>query len=169
MTAITALSVAAPAGADAPARPRSGLIGELARCLSIGDAASRLACSDAAARRLVEAERDGTVTLVDREEASAAQRARFGKPAVAVISRPTRDTPPAGVDRLDGVIRTASTGAGDRWLLTLADGGRWQTTEPWAGGDTPRSGATVTIRRGAIGSYVLKMAGARAVRVRRVD
>lgn len=163
-----ALSVAAPVRAADPTSPSRSLIGELAKCLSIREDALRLACSDAAARRLVEAERDGRVVLVDRAEANAAQRAAFGR-AATVDPLTRRDPPPAQVDRLDGVIRTARAEAGDRWLLTLVEGGRWQTTEPWRGGDTPRPGLAVAIRRGAIGSYLLKMPGARGVRVRRLD
>ena len=57
---------------------------------------------------------------------------------------------------------------GDRWSLQLAEGGRWRTTEPWTNAE-PKSGMTVEIRRGALGSYILRAKGQTTVRVTRVN
>lgn len=59
--------------------------------------------------------------------------------------------------------------ANGRWLLTLAEGGRWHTTEPWGGGTTPRPGNKVLLKRPALGSYTMRVAGSRLVHAVRVN
>lgn len=55
----------------------------------------------------------------------------------------------------------------DLWLYQLDNNTQWRTTEksPW---DLPRPGDEVTIRRGAMGGYMMDVGRRSAVRVTRV-
>lgn len=145
------------------------LVAEVARCLTLADDAARLACHDAAARRLVEAERARELVVVDKDQVRRTRRSLFGLDLGSTDPITGRNEPSARIETLDTSIQSYRPGQAGRWLMTLAEGGRWQTTEGWSGGSEPRRGAKVTLRRGALGSYILKMDGARAVRVQRVN
>jgi hypothetical protein len=69
---------------------------------------------------------------------------------------------------LDSTVAAAQPFGYQRWQIRLATGATWRTTEPSIGFD-PRSGETVTIRRGAMSSYLLKVGKGRAVRAIRVN
>jgi len=164
------LTVLAFAAAVADRRPDNALVAELERCLAVADDGARLACHDAAARRLVDAARTRDLVVVDREQVKRTRRSLFGLnlgDADPITGKPEAEA--ERIETLDTVVRGFAPQPGGRWLLTLAEGGRWQTTEQWSGGSEPERDAKVTVRRGALGSYLLKMDGARAVRVRRVN
>jgi hypothetical protein len=145
------------------------LIEELARCLLIREDAARLACSDVAGRRLVDASRDRDVVVVDRDQVRRTRRSLFGLNLGLADPVTGRDEAAERIETLDTTIQSARAERNNRWVLTLAESGRWATTEEWGGGGEPRAGAKVTVRRAALGSYVLKMEGVRAVRVQRVN
>lgn len=163
---ITAALVFATAMPMAQGNP---LVDALARCLEIREDAARLACSDAAARKLVDAERARELVVVDRDQVKRTRRSLFGLSLGSADPITGRDEPTERIEMLDTTIQAFGSERGGRWTMTLAEGGRWQTTEDWGGGAAPRRGAAVTVRRAALGSYMLKMPGARAVRVMRVN
>lgn len=163
------ISVLALVTADATlTQDTNPFVREVARCLEVRDDAARLACHDAAARQLVNAARTRDVIVVDKEQVRRTRRSLFGL-SLGGGDLTGRDAPAERIEALDTSIAGIRAERGGRWLLTLAEGGRWQTTEEWGGGGEPRADAKVTVRRRALGSYVLKMEGARAVRVQRVN
>jgi len=54
-----------------------------------------------------------------------------------------------------------------KWRIVIAEGATWETTDPTDGND-PKQGSKIDIKRGALGSYFLKIDKFRAVRARRV-
>lgn len=168
---ITAAIVAPVASATAQDRKvEPALIDSLAACLTIQDDSKRLACSDAAGRKLVDAVRRKDVVMVDREEVRTTRRSLFGfqLPRIGLFGRDGPDKPDDEVTQLDlKITRVVDLGYG-KFGLTVEGGARWNTTEAWSGGTFPQTGAILTIKRGAIGSYMVRVPGSRAVRAMRV-
>jgi hypothetical protein len=145
------------------------LIGDFKTCLSIVDDAPRLECMDRAARTLVDAAARRDVVVVAREDVRKSRRSLFGLNLDSGDLFAGRDTPAEPIDTLDTTVRTAMRERHDRWMLTLAEGGRWVTSEAWLGDIDPKPGLAVTIKRAALGSYILRTKGMRAVKVQRMN
>ena len=145
------------------------LVEALAACLAIREDARRLACTDDAAAKLVAAEHAHDVVTVDRAEVHRARRSLFGLDASSAGDVLAAHLPAADrIDRLETTLAASAPVANGRWTLTLAEGGRWQTVEAWEPLAALHPGDAAVIHAGALGSYVLKLAGQRVVRVKRV-
>lgn len=144
---------------------------KFARCLAITVAGERLACLEQEARTLIDNEAKGEIVIVDQATMVKTRRSLFGfsLPKVKLFGPADR----SGTDASNDVLETSIVGVrAERyglWTLDLAEGGRWQTTESWSYGPTPRVGSTVRLDRGALGSYSLKTPGARPVAARRIN
>jgi len=170
---IAILALASAIGSGASAQTETGkasdrLVGDLAACLAITADTDRLACTDIAARRLVDAVQRRDIVVLERGQITRTQRSLFGLQVDAGVLLASREAPAERIESLDTRIVSAARVANDRWALTLAEGGRWQTTETWGGGTDPQADMAVTIGRGALGSYVLRSKGMRSVKVRRI-
>lgn len=169
LTITAVVAVATPASAQ-ERKVEASLIDGIAACLDIGDAAQRLACSDAAARKLVDAVRRKDVVIVDREEVKSTRRSLFGfqLPRIGLFGRDGPDKPEDEITQLEAkVTRVVDLGYG-KYGLTVEGGARWNTTEAWSGGRPPEVGAMLTIKRAALGSYMVRTATSRGVRAIRV-
>lgn len=146
----------------------SPLIEELAKCLAIGTDAERLACTDVAARRLVDASRRKEVVVVDREEMKKTRKSLFGftLPRMGLFGGGGPDKGEE-VDRVEAKIARVTPIGYGKIAFTLEDGARWSTTDAWADALPPKAGATLIIKRGAIGSYFVSVKGGRVVRAMR--
>jgi len=164
LVSLLAATVLQAAPGEAATRP--DLLQRLVACRAETVDAARLACFDAAVAALDAAERSGEVTVVDREQVRAARRSLFGIEGGDLNIFRGRGGDEAGDSTLE--TRLASAGQGrDGWRFTLEDGSVWRQIDSERLGVTPRAGQPVTIRRGAIGSYLLSVNGARSLRVRR--
>ncbi|MEO8115783.1 MAG: hypothetical protein ABI655_15445 [Phenylobacterium sp.] len=134
-------------------------------CRALADGAARLACYDAAAARMGEAEKRGDIVVIDRAQASAAHRQAFGL-TLPSLDFVTRALKPEEVDALEGVVRAARADVNGRWTFNLEDGAQWRQIS----GDLmrpPRSGSKVRIRRGSLGSFLMNVDGQAAIKVHR--
>ncbi len=168
--AVLLLNVSGTAPAAQDSKVERTLIDGVAACLDIRDDAQRLACSDAAARKLVDAVRRKDVVVVDREAVKSTRRSLFGfaLPSIGLFGRDGPDKPEDQITQLDAKIeRVADLGYG-KYTITVDGGARWTTTEAWTGTALPTPGAMLTIRRGALGGYMVRLANGRAVRAIRV-
>ena len=168
VTGVAAALLAVPAAAKDDAVP-SPLIDALEKCLSITADAERLTSPAAAARRLVDASRRQEVVVVDRDEMKKTRKSLFGftLPRIGLFGKAGPDKGEE-VDRVEAVIaRVAPVGYG-KLSFTLQDGARWTTTDAWADALPPKPGATLIIKRGAIGSFMVSVKGGRTVRAMRV-
>lgn len=161
------VALAAPAVAqDKKAAP--SLVDALAACLDIRDDPARLACTDVAARKLVEASQRKEVVILDREEVKTTRRSLFGfqLPRIGLFGR---DGPDKGeeIDKLDAKIVSVGPREYGKYSLQIEGGARWTTTEAWGNSAPPRVGDVLSIRRGTLGSYFVRIgkgAGVRAMR-----
>lgn len=161
----TALSKT-PSRAPAPVYP---LIGALESCQKIADATQRLGCFDRASAALTNATRGGDVVVVDRGEVRAARRSLFGFAVPKLPFFSSDSSADEASDTLDTTIRSARAIGYGRYRFVVADGNaEWEITESFANFNEPRSGEKVQIKRGALGSYFIRIDGQRGVKGKRV-
>ena len=157
-----------------PASAQGGLQDQLAACARIAKKNARVECYDALAR-----------ASGDAAPIAPAAPSAIGTPRAAPLplppSPPARTTgfgaeqiarPVAVRERaesaLDGVVISARDNGIGMWTVTLADGAAWRMTERATDFRPPRAQEQVTIRKGALGSYLMQVGKQAAVRVNRV-
>jgi hypothetical protein len=164
------LAAGSAAAADRAPANGSPLVGELGRCRSISDNAQRLACFDRASGALLAAASRGDVSVVDRSELRTTRRSLFGfgLPKLPFFrGDPTADE---ASETLDSKIASARELGNGKYRIGLTDGNAvWDTLETYEALDPPRSGQPVTIKRGALGSYLVRIDGQRGVKAKRVQ
>lgn len=168
LLAAALLAVPASAQNRASGQP-SPLVGALEGCRGIADPAQRLNCYDKAAANLLAATRSGEVSVVDRGQLRQARKSLFGfgMPKLPFFSgdRSADDDS----DELKTIVRSARSIGGGKFRITVADGNAvWETTESYTNFDDPEPGQEIVIRRGPLGSYMLRIDGQRGVKGRRV-
>lgn len=168
ITAILWASVsAAPALADPPA-PEA--VTAVFACKQIAEPGARLACYDAAAARLADAQTAGEVVMIDRGGADSLRREAFGfaLPSLPrLFSAGRADAPDLREVRLE--IERVSRGGDGRAIVTMRDGEVWTQIDD-ASSARLRPGGAVSVRRAALGSYLMDVeAGGPALRVRRTQ
>lgn len=163
---VATLAPAAPAAAEK--RASNPLIEAVTACRSERDDAARLRCFDAATATLAEAESSGKVVVVDREDVRRTRRSLFGFSLPKLPFFSGDDSAKDQQDELTATIADAGSLGHDKYRIRLDDGAIWETTEGWPTVDAPRRGDTVVIKRGALGSYMIRIAGQRGLRAKRV-
>ena len=159
LTALT-LGTSALAAPD-PATPPQ--IQKLVNCRSIADSAARLACYDAAAGTISDAISRRDLIVVDREGVRSTRRSLFGLslPRLSILNNGEEE-----LTQVEGTL--ASVGrARDGYLFILREGGQWTQTDNKPFAIEPRAGDKVVIRRGVLGSYMLKVGRQPGVKVER--
>ncbi len=178
---LTGSAHAAPRGVESVKAGGSAstmLIDQLTDCREQTVDADRLACFDRTVAAVVDARRKKDIVILDRTEVRKAKTSLFGfsLPSIKLFGGGKDDEQ---LKQLVGTMRSStvlqgglirfelddvSTGEG-----TAKDGGNtslWETVEQVM--LPPRRGDTVTIKAGALGSYVATAPGRRSARVRRI-
>ena len=165
---IIALLAAAPAAAqDKPAQPR--LMAAIEACRAIQADAARLACFDREAAVLVGAVRAGEVTVVNRTDMRNARRSLFGFSLPKLPFFSGDKSAEEDVDQLVSTVRSVQPIANDRYRITIADGDAvWETVDTPMRFNQPRAGDKIVIRKGALGSYFLRVGTQLGVKGRRI-
>ncbi len=166
---ILGLAAAGPADAVQSGRTLPPTLVAIEACRALADSALRLACFDVSTKRLVEAERTGDVSVVDRSQLRRARRSLFGlsMPKLPFFAgdRSAEDDK----DELDSTITSAQQIGYGKYQLVIADGGAtWRTTEAFTTMRDPKKGDKIVIKRGPLGSYMLRISGQRGVKGIRV-
>lgn len=146
---------------------RPQILTDLVACKAIADPAERLACYDQRVASLDTATRNRDVIVADRETMKEARRGLFGLklPSVRLFGGGESEA----VTEIEGVIKSASQNGFGKWEFVLEDGARWVQTDTKAIPRYPRPGFKIVIREAAMGSYLAKVDGQIAVRVKRVN
>lgn len=156
--------------ADTPSTPAAEVapIKEIARCKALTDDTQRLACFDQATTTLLTAEKNADIIVVDKTEVEATNRSLFGfnLPDISLFRRHGASV--EQVDRLEGVIASAYPDASGQWTFRLQDGSVWHQVDTNTFGREPHSGQPVSIKRAALGSYILSIDKTPGVKVRRI-
>lgn len=169
--ALTALLIlfASPAAAqsDSAQPPRPEALAGVYACAEIQDDAQRLACYDASVGRMRQAETEGQFVAVDRQQAESMRRESFGfsLPSITNVFRGGGDG--EELDRVELQVDRILTRADGRRIFVMADGQRWVQVLAERASNV-RAGDRVTVRRAALGSFMLvSERGGSAHRVRR--
>jgi hypothetical protein len=167
--AAVAVLVMGSSGAAASSRAApSPLVGAIAACQRQTEDAARLRCYDAAAAALTEAAGSGKVVVVDREDVRETRRSLFGFSLPKLPFFSGDDSADAQEDELTAKVAAAGSIGHGKYRIRLESGALWETTEGRSTMADPRSGDTVVIKRGPLGSYMMRIAGQRALRAKRV-
>ena len=144
------------AGAGSPSRAPA--LQSVLDCRKIADGAERLACFDNTVAAMEQAEASGDLVSVDREQRRAARRQAFGLP-LPTLSFLDRGEKPEEVDRLVEKVVKATQDPYGKWTLRLESGAVWRQIDDTNVDNPPHVGSSVEIRRGALGSFTLKVDG----------
>ncbi len=153
------------------ARTRAAVLQAVVDCRQVTEADKRLACFDAAAAKLDQAEATGQVVVVDSNQVREVKRDIFG------LSLPSLDLfGPLGIgkssaandiDHVAEAVKTASRLGNGRWVVELDSGAVWRQIDDEPVDEAPRRGTKAVIRRASLGSYFMKLDGQRSIRVMR--
>ncbi|MCI4645857.1 MAG: hypothetical protein MRY64_13840, partial [Hyphomonadaceae bacterium] len=107
---------------------------------------------------------------VTREQVENVQRDTFGfsMPSLPSIAMPRLggESEDGQIDEITYAITDVDRDAYGKVIVTLENGQVWRQTDS---GRTPRNPEAALIKRAALGSYMMKLDGSRAIRVRRVE
>ncbi len=147
---------------------RAALVQKLADCRKVADDSARLACFDAAAGALEQAEAKGDIVVVDRAQAQQVRRQAFGfsLPSLSVFDRGDK---PEQVDSIESKITAVRADPTGKWVLKLEDGSTWTQIDVGSPSIRPKAGMPVKVRKATMGSFLLSVDGQRAFRARRTD
>lgn len=165
LVSATAIAASPAVAQDATSRPST--IRNLVDCIRIPEDVARLRCFDRSAEQLNKELAGRQIAILDGDGVKRTRRSLFGfaLPSVGLFGKDG----PGGkeeISEVDGSVAKLVTLPNQRFELVLADGARWQTTEP---ANQPFDvGDKVHIRRGALGSFWISSAPGRAVRGRRI-
>lgn len=164
----TAAALLAPHAALAQAQPGPDPVETLTRCRSVADPAARLACFDSAAAAVETAREKKEIVVLDRAEVKKTRRSLFGftLPRIKFLEG-DGDDEAQELKELTGKAVSVAQVDRDHYVVTLDDGSRWQTIEPAR--FAPRTGASVRIKRAAMGSFMATFNEGRSIRVKRVS
>lgn len=166
--ALATVAAARPAAPAASARA----LDAVTACRAITDGPARLACYDSNVEALQGAEARRDIVVVDRAAVQKTRRSLFG------FSLPSLDLFGGGgggkpgkadedeVKEVTEPVRSARQDGEGNWIVVLESGATWHQTEGQLA-LAPKVGASVTIRRGAIGSYWMKVGAQPGVKVKR--
>ena len=146
-------------------------------CGKIKDAGARVACFDNTLEtaRLIASASAGSAeppvasavepATPSRANAAAAPPTGFGGESLRQ-PEPARE---AASDRTEALVRAAQQTAPGVYLLALDDGAEWRFVDAVPPSyNPPRPGSEIELRRGALGSFLMRFADQRSVRVQRV-
>ncbi len=160
-----------PASAQPTPSPTPEALSNAYRCAEVQDNAARLACYDEAVGRLREAETAGQIVALDREGVDGLQRDSFGFSlpnfARLIPGIGAGDNDGAALERIEMQVDRIINLPYGRHNFVMSNGQTWAQTEAQATVNI-RVGDTVTVRRAAMGSFLLSPArGGAAHRVHR--
>jgi hypothetical protein len=163
---LASADAAGPAGVTAD---RAAVLKALDDCRKITEDTTRLACFDKATAAFDQAETQGQVVVIDREQAKAVRRQAFGfhLPTLHVFDGATKTED--GVDRLELQIDSAHQDGFGHWVFTSTDGAVWRQTDNEIMGAEPHKGSRLLIKTGVLGAYFCKVDGQPQVRCQRVS
>ncbi|MEZ6022565.1 MAG: hypothetical protein R3C16_03925 [Hyphomonadaceae bacterium] len=150
-----AFAVSGTAAAQQPSAPPEAL-SAIYSCADVAEDAARLSCFDAATARLRQAESEGALVAMDRDQLQTLQQESFGfnLPNVANLLSRLGGDEDQGPSEVVLVVERVGGRADGRSVFTMTDGQRWAQVESQSVRNV-RPGDTVRIRRAAFSSYML--------------
>jgi hypothetical protein len=164
---ILSLAIAGPVPAVAAAAmpPPPQALKAMIACRAKTDDAARLKCFDEAVAGLEAAQNKGEVIVVDQAEVTRARHEAFGFP-LPHLSIFQGSVKGEDFETMTTAVKSARRARTGEWTMTLEDGAVWRQISNDGDIDV-KPGAAVRIRKGAIGSFLMNVAGQPAIKVHR--
>jgi hypothetical protein len=158
-----AAATAAPARNPVPGGTPAIVQGLLA-CRAIADSTQRLACYDRQSSAVASAIDRKDLVVIDKERATEAKRSVFG------FSVPSFAGLLGGgeLNQIEGTVSEVGQNAEGGLIVKLADGSTWSQTDDTPVALEPRRGDKVVVKRGALGSYFVKVGGQPGFKAKRI-
>lgn len=165
LACVTAIPVAAK---EKDPSPRPAQVQELYGCRDIADPTERLACFDRAVGDLATADSRREISFSDRATMKKARRGLFGfsLPNLGALFGGD-DSEEEQVTSIDTTIKAVSMNGAGKYRLTLEDDAVWMQIDGMGTVYEPRPGQKIHIKAAALGSYLARIQGGRAFRIRR--
>lgn len=146
-----------------------GTFRQLMECRAISEPERRLACFDRGAATLDEATRRRDIVISDKNAVKRARRGLFGfaAPVGRLMGFGGDDDESEQIKEITTSVAGARKGA-EGWRLDLGDGSTWEQNDTRDFVLSPKTGDSVRITKGALGTYFLSVKSQRALRMRRV-
>lgn len=162
-----ALSLSSPAAAQTAGETTPESLSAAYRCAEIAEDAARLACYDQAINRLRQAESQGQIVAVDRAQAETIERDAFGfhLPSLSTLI-PRFSGGEADIETVDMQVARVVELASGRHRFVMSNGQVWTQVDPQSVRNV-RPGDNISVRRAALGSFMLSPQHGAAHRVRR--
>jgi hypothetical protein len=174
----TGLIVVALAAAPASAQSRGDrpietpeIIEELFDCRAIEEPEARLACFDREVAEVFEAQNSRQLVIADREQVRETRKGLFGftLPKLGIFGGGDDDDDEEEITEITSTITSIRRMGNGRYFIAIETGARWMQSDSTPVLGNPEAGDAITIKRAAMGSYMAKIEGRRAIRVKRVD
>ena len=159
-----------------PAFAQEAPLDKVYACAGKTDNAERLACYDAAVAGLKQAQTSGGVAVVSRSQIEAAEKEAFGlsQPSLSELARSAakspaaQGAPPKELDSVTLNVTAMLRRPDGTYRFTMENGQVWEQIDTYDLGRTLKAPATAEIKKGMLGSYMLKVNGRTAVRAQRI-
>ncbi|WOR13588.1 hypothetical protein RYZ27_07370 [Hyphomonas sp. FCG-A18] len=144
-------------------------------CAALSDDTERLACYDNAVGRLKAAEESGEVTTISRSEVETVQREAFGfsLPSLPRLAMPRLgggDDDGAAVTEITSGVKSIRSSKVSGLTITLENGQIWRQTDNRRVNYSKREGVDqAVVKQAAFGSFMMKLDGGVAFRVKRIQ
>ena len=169
MATVAAIAAGQSAAAAKTAPATSPLVNAIEACRQIADPTQRLACYDKAAPALVDAARSGEVRVVDRGQVRQVRRSLFGYAMPKLPFFSGDDSAGDSPDELETTIKSVRDIGYGKYRIVLTEGDAvWETTETSISLSEPKAGQKISIKRGPMGSFFVRINGQRSVKGRRI-
>ncbi|MBO6525722.1 hypothetical protein [Erythrobacter sp.] len=147
------------------------IVEELFDCREIADPDARLACFDREVAKVYDAQSSRQLVIADREQVREARKGLFGftLPKLGIFGGGDDDGDEEKITEIASTLTDIRRMGNGRYLLTLESGAQWMQTDSTPVLGNPSEGDEVVIKRAALGSYMAKIDGGRAIRVKRTD
>ncbi len=146
---------------------RPAAITELLACSEVRESPARLICYDAATTAFKAAQSRGEIAVVDRKEVDIARNRLFGLDGGAFPNLFGGGGDSEGLGQIETTLVRAVETSDGTWTFTLENGTVWRQIDSQNAYVRRQPGQPVRIRRAAMGSYLMNVGDARALRVRR--
>lgn len=166
LACVTAMPAAAK---DKEPTARPVQIQELYACRDIVDSTARLACFDREVGELSAADTNREISFADQATMKKARRGLFGfsLPNLGPLFGGDDDKEEERITSIDSTIKAVSTNAAGKYRLTLEDDAIWVQIDGIGTVFDVRPGRKINIKAAALGSYLARIDGGRAFRIRR--
>lgn len=148
---------------SAPDVSHAAVVQAISDCRKVADRDARLDCYDKAAGAFDQAQAQGQVVVVDREQVKTVRRQSFGFniPSIAIFTHGPREEP---INNLTVQLASGAQGADGKWRLTTTEDAVWRQIDSNELYNPPHQGSTMAIRTALLGSFFCKIDGQSAIR-----